>query len=113
VAAAEGNAVLAPDTKLVELAALARRAALFIGPDTGPLHLAAAVGTPCVGLYGPTRIERCGPYGKNHIALQAYYQGGTRRQRRRADNLAMQAIDVAHVCRACDDVLRVHLKQAS
>jgi ADP-heptose:LPS heptosyltransferase len=105
VAASQGHAVLAPQTSLLELAAFARQAVLFLGPDTGLLHLAAAVGTPCVGLYGPTRIERCGPYGKNHVPVQAYYQPGTRRQRRRADNLAMQAIDTESVCRACDQAL--------
>ncbi len=105
VAESEGHAVLAAETNLFDITSLARRAARFVGPDTGLLHLAAAVGTPCVGLYGPTRIERCGPYGKIHVPLQAYYQAGTRRQRRTADNLAMQAIDAAAVCRACDQAL--------
>ena len=50
---AVGFAQLAPPTSLTELAELARRASIFIGSDTGPLHIAAAVGTPCVGLYGP------------------------------------------------------------
>ncbi len=45
------------------LIALLRRARLMIGPDTGPLHLAAALGVPTVGLYGPTDPERNGPYG--------------------------------------------------
>ena len=57
------TAQVAPPTTLPELAALARRARLFIGSDTGPLHLAAAVGTPCVGLYGPWPAARHGPYG--------------------------------------------------
>jgi ADP-heptose:LPS heptosyltransferase len=105
VASSEGHAVMAPRTSLLDLAALARRAALFVGPDTGLMHLAAAVGTPCVGLFGPTRIDRSGPYGENHVPLQAYYQPGTRRQRRQADNLAMQAIDADSVCRACDQAL--------
>jgi lipopolysaccharide heptosyltransferase I len=45
-----------------QLFALARRAELFIGSDTGPLHLAAAAGTAIVGLYGPTTPERNGPF---------------------------------------------------
>jgi ADP-heptose:LPS heptosyltransferase len=105
VAGSAGHAILAPPTKLHELAALARQARLFVSSDTGPLHLAAAVGTPCVGLYGTTRVARCGPYGQQHIALQAFYQDGTSRQRRAADNLAMQAITVQQVCQACDEVL--------
>lgn len=49
-------------TNLREYLALAQRATVFVGGDTGPLHLAAAVGTPIVGLYGPTSAERNGPF---------------------------------------------------
>ncbi len=49
-------------TDLREFVALARRAELFVGGDTGPLHLAAACGTPIVGIYGPTAPERNGPF---------------------------------------------------
>ena len=104
VSGSQGQALLAPPTKLNEVAALARQACLFLSSDTGPLHLAAAVGTPCVGLYGTSRVGRCGPYGSQHIALQAYYQDGTSRQRRSAANLAMQAITVAQVCDACEEI---------
>ncbi|HET7876267.1 MAG TPA: lipopolysaccharide heptosyltransferase I [Methylomirabilota bacterium] len=65
------RAVLAPPTDLDELTALLRRAALMVAGDTGPLHLAAALGTPCVGLYGPTRAERNGPYGPRCRGLQS------------------------------------------
>jgi ADP-heptose:LPS heptosyltransferase len=55
VAAAEGAAVLAPPTPTVALLlALLRRARLFIGADSGPMHLAALAGRPLVVLYGPT-----------------------------------------------------------
>jgi lipopolysaccharide heptosyltransferase I len=105
VAESESNAVMAPDTSLRELAALCRRASMFIGSDTGPLHLAAAVGTPCVGLYGPMPAERNGPYGSQHIALQkATYQGG-RHGRRKAPRSLMDAITVDDVCTACDQIL--------
>jgi lipopolysaccharide heptosyltransferase I len=56
-------------TTLVQFIALARRARLFIGGDTGPLHLAAAVGTPIVGIYGPTDPVRNGPFASGDIAL--------------------------------------------
>ncbi|MGQ9897837.1 MAG: lipopolysaccharide heptosyltransferase I [Acidobacteriota bacterium] len=49
-------------TNLREYLALARQATVFVGGDTGPLHLAAAVGTPIVGLYGPTSAKRNGPF---------------------------------------------------
>jgi lipopolysaccharide heptosyltransferase I len=96
-----GHSTLAPSTTLPQLAALAAGARLFVGSDTGPLHLAAALGTPCVGLYGPTRPEVCGPYGPGHQAVQAFYQEGAGRERRGADNRAMQAITVEMVCDAC------------
>ena len=100
-----GHAITAPDTTLPQLAALLRRASIFVGSDTGPLHLAAAVGTTCVSMYGPTRPSDCGPYGQQHIALQSYYQDGSARERRRASNDAMRAIDVEQVAEACGRVL--------
>ena len=47
-------------------------------------HLAAAVGTRCVAMFGPTTISQCGPYGESHIALQEVYTEQSRRERRRA-----------------------------
>lgn len=70
IATAPG-AVLAPPTDLRTLAAVMRRASLVVAADTGPLHMAAAVGVPCVGLYGPTSAERNGPYGAGHRTLAA------------------------------------------
>lgn len=55
---------LAPPTNLRELTAVLRDAALVVGADTGPLHLAAALGTRVVGLYGPTNVRRNGPFGQ-------------------------------------------------
>jgi len=52
---------LAPPTGLTELAALLESARLFVGGDSAPLHLAVAVGTPCVGIFGPTDPGRTGP----------------------------------------------------
>jgi len=66
-----GRARLAPPTNLDELLAVLRRASVVVAGDTGPLHLAAALGTPCVGLYGPTSVERNGPYGQAHRAHAA------------------------------------------
>ena len=65
------GAVLAPPTDLDELIAVARRASIVVAGDTGPLHVAAALGTPCIGLYGPTSVERNGPYGPGHRTLSA------------------------------------------
>ena len=60
--ASGGSATPAPPTSVSDLAALMQSAALAISGDTGPLHIAAAVGTPIVGLFGPTRPERNGPW---------------------------------------------------
>lgn len=105
VAASAGQAVVAPSTTLLEMAALARRAHLFIASDTGPLHIAAAVGTPCVGLYGPMPAERNGPYGPEHVSLQAMKLEGGSRRRRSAGPESMLAISVGSVCAACDEIL--------
>ena len=63
--------VLAGQTSLVQLGALAERCVLALGTDSGPLHLAAALGTPTVRLYGPTDPALFGPWGKptDHVVL--------------------------------------------
>jgi len=55
---------------ITELIALTRRAKLFIGGDTGPLHLAAALQVPTVAIFGPTDPARNGPYGTRSIVLR-------------------------------------------
>jgi heptosyltransferase I len=62
VEASGGTAMLVP-CSIGELMSLVRRASVVIAGDTGPLHLAAALGRPVVGLYGPTNPARNGPYG--------------------------------------------------
>jgi lipopolysaccharide heptosyltransferase I len=106
VAGSEGHAFEAPRTSLTELAALCRRAVVFVGSDTGPLHLAAAVGTACVGLYGPMSAQRNGPYGPRHVALQQMTFQGTSRQRKTAPATLMEAITVDLVCQACSRILQ-------
>jgi heptosyltransferase I len=64
-----GPTLLAPRTDLDGLVALLRRASVVVAGDTGPLHVAAALGVPCVGLYGPTPSVRNAPWGKVHRTL--------------------------------------------
>jgi len=54
---------------LHQLVALLRRAKLFVGGDTGPLHMAAACGTPIVGVFGPTDPLRNGPFSSEDIVV--------------------------------------------
>ena len=69
VGASRGAAELAPRTNIVDLFAIARRAKLVVSGDTGPLHIAAAVGTPVVALFGPTFAERNGPWSTADITI--------------------------------------------
>lgn len=62
---------LAGQTNLKTLAALFEKAKTVITTDTGPMHIAAAVGTPVVALFGPTAPWRTGPFGDHHKILQA------------------------------------------
>ncbi|HEY7541128.1 MAG TPA: lipopolysaccharide heptosyltransferase I [Methylomirabilota bacterium] len=87
-----GAAALAPPTNLDELLAVLRRASVVVAADTGPLHLAAALGTRCVGLYGPTEAERNGPYGRGHRSLQSL-------------DATMSSLGVEDVFRATADLL--------
>jgi heptosyltransferase-1 len=63
VNASGGYATLAPPTAIADVAALAGAAAVMVSGDTGPAHIASAMGTRFVGIYGPTRPERNGPLG--------------------------------------------------
>jgi len=58
-------------TSLLELAAVLKRAAVAVGPDSGPGHLAAAVGTPYVSIFGPTSPVRTAPHGCEHLVVYA------------------------------------------
>ena len=69
VGASRGAAELAPQTTIVDVFAITRRAKLMVSGDTGPLHIAAAVGTPVVALFGPTFAERNGPWARADITI--------------------------------------------
>jgi lipopolysaccharide heptosyltransferase I len=70
--ASDGAARVAPATSLADLVALARAAALFVAGDTGPLQLAAAVGTPVVGVFGPTDPARNGPWAVDDVCVSRF-----------------------------------------
>jgi lipopolysaccharide heptosyltransferase I len=67
-----GAAVAAPRTNLRDLVAFARAARLMVSGDTGPTHIAGAVGTPIVALFGPTDPARNGPWGAGDLEISRY-----------------------------------------
>lgn len=81
VAAAMGAAVRAPATSLGDLLALCQHARLMVAGDTGPLHLAAALGTPLVGLFGPTWPDRNGPWRPDDEVVSRAGQCGCHHKR--------------------------------
>jgi heptosyltransferase I len=68
---ASGGAAETFTGSITQLIALTRRASLFIGGDTGPMHLAAALGIPVVGIFGPTDPARNGPFQTRSIVLRS------------------------------------------
>ncbi len=68
--AVSGGTARAIECSISELIALTRRAKLFIGGDTGPMHLAAALQVPVVAIFGPTDPARNGPYGTQSVVLR-------------------------------------------
>ncbi len=105
VDASNGAAVTAPETRLPDVVALTRAAALFVSGDTGPLHIAAAVGTPVVGLFGPTDPRRNGPWNAHDAVVTRYglctchYQ----RQCGQPETWCLAAIAVSDVLDAIED----------
>jgi heptosyltransferase-1 len=103
VAASDGAAVLAPPTTLLEYAALAREARLVVAADTGPLHLACALGTPVVGLFGPTDPARNGPFSPSDVVVRRTPACAPCHRRRCAvHDGVMQGISVDEVAAAVD-----------
>jgi len=70
VVAASGRSAIAVECNVSQLISLTRRASLAIAGDTGPLHLACAMGKPVVGIFGPTDPARNGPFGCDFRVLR-------------------------------------------
>jgi len=86
-------------SSLTQLIALSRRASLFIGGDTGPMHLAASLGIPVVAIFGPTDPARNGPYGARSVVLRSP-DSMTSHKRRVEPEAGLLAISVEDVVRA-------------
>ena len=96
-----GVARLAPATTTADLLELSRAAALMVSGDTGPLHIAAAAGTPLVAIFGPTDADRNGPWSPDDLVVSRYMSCGChyRRQCRRS-NWCLSEVTVAEVTAA-------------
>jgi len=102
---AYGAAITAPETSLQDLGELFRVSRMLISADTGPLHLAAAVGTPCIGLFGPVSGSRNGPYGRRHVSVEPPVGLRPAWGDRKTDTLAMGGIEVDAVLAATKTLL--------
>ena len=101
VAASSGAAELSPPTAITDVVGLARSARLMVSGDTGPLHIAGAVGTPIVALFGPTYPERNGPWASEDVAISrvaqcvCLYERQCRRANRCIDDIAVEEVAAA------------------
>ena len=101
LAAASAHAVLAPRTSIPDVVALARAASLVVSGDTGPLHLATAVGAPTVGIFGPTDPARNGPYAEADAVVSRYDACACHYERRcHHTRWCLRDAGVAEVCAA-------------
>ena len=100
----EGTARLSSGS-LTQLIALTRRARLFIGGDTGPMHLAAALRIPVVGIFGPTDPARNGPFGTRSIILRSPESTTSHKRRARPDEGLLE-ITPEQVLKAARQLLR-------
>lgn len=108
-----GAAALAPPTSLGDLLALLAGASLVVSGDTGPLHLAAALGRPVVGLYGPTDPARNGPWATDDVTVSRAAVCHCSHQRRcHAARWCLEDVPVEEVAAAVDRRLRAAAKES-
>ncbi len=94
-----------PQSTIKQLGAIIKSCDLFVGSDTGPTHLAAALEVPVVGLYGPSDPERNGPYGTKNIIIQKDIPCVSC-WKRECDTIdCMKNISVDEVFKACVELL--------
>lgn len=105
VASASAGAAVAIPGSIAQLIAMTRRASLFVGGDTGPLHLAAALGVPVAGIFGPTDPARNGPYATRAVVLRRS-ASVTNHSRRAAPDEAMMSITPEEVLTAARELLQ-------
>lgn len=102
---------LCGQTPLPALVSLARRSRLFVGNDSGLMHVAAACGTPVVALFGPNHPRRCGPRGVAHRVARRDFPCSPCLQiacpfTQKAEGQCMQDLSVEEVLAATEELLR-------
>jgi heptosyltransferase-1 len=104
-------AMISFGTNLSELISLVRRARLLVSGDSGPLHVASALGVPVVGLYGPTDPKRNGPWNPNDSACTIKYECSPCYQR--VCPIGVQCMRKLEVPQVLDSVKRTFYNSAS
>jgi heptosyltransferase-1 len=103
--ARNSGATVVPST-IAQMIAVTRRAALVVGGDTGPMHLAAALGVPTVALFGPTDPERNGPeFPGAQVRWLRHERSVTSYRRHPETETGLASIRVEEVLQACFDLL--------
>ncbi|HEX7140181.1 MAG TPA: glycosyltransferase family 9 protein [Vicinamibacterales bacterium] len=103
VAGSSGSAVATQATTIADVVALARGAAVMVSGDTGPTHVASAVGAPIVGIYGPTRPVRNGPMAPADLSVSRDSVCQCHHLRRcKLDRMCLLDIEVAEVVSAVE-----------
>jgi heptosyltransferase-1 len=103
VSCGQGTTNLVGRTSLKEAVGIIARAKVAVGPDTGLMHIAAAVGTPVVSLWGATSPSRAGPYGFEELVIQGRAScSPCYRKRCPIGRVCMQSIDVKEIMTKID-----------
>jgi heptosyltransferase I len=92
-------------TSIAQLMNVIEHAALVVANDSAALHIAVGFGRPIVALFGPTRVERVGPYRREGDVLQVLMSGDTFNHKVDASRVMMERIGVEAVAAACEDRL--------
>ncbi len=93
-------------TNLRELAYLFKRAEAVITPDSGPMHIAAAVGTPVIALFGPTAPWRTKPYGREHVIIRKEFSCSPCYKKKCREPQCMYQISVNEVFSALNEKIK-------
>ena len=105
------EAQLLPPTSLKQMAAILCRCSVMVTNDSGPMHIAAAVGTPLVAIFGPTNPQLQGPIGDHHVVVRNESLDclGCNLTKCPIGNPCMEGLDVAEVLSAFDVCVRKNL----